>query len=370
VNGNELADRPDLWILPWLPHFAAVNDKTIIPTLVADCKRKMKSALSFLQKSIPSDDNESFLRACIQALRPWRGIFKKDTMQQTLVSTFVTPRLAQYLARCKIIIHSDDNNCEKSTTVATESFDPQQGTAVDFPFQMHSLGLLSDLEFVSVLEGELLPHWAIALHEFIISEKARDKSGIAAARVVAESYKTWKLRFFGSSSEQDASSTSLQLVQNDGIICRCFYTVLLQIQAVSSSDPAIDELCPEHSNYRTVLARRKAEAKREAADDLLRMEELGDANGIEARVRLNRNGHVPTFREVVEEYARERDILFQPRMGGGNTTKDGKQVFLFGKVPIYLDANVAYAWQGAASGEWQPMSLDAIVQKALSSNNN
>jgi hypothetical protein len=90
-----------------------------------------------------------------------------------------------------------------------------------------------------------------------------------------------------------------------------------------------------------------------------------DMNGIEARVRLNHNNvqaRPPSFRDVVEEYARERDILFQPRMDN-NGLKDGKQVFLLGKVPIYLDANVAFAWHG--SGEWRPMSLDEIAKKAV-----
>jgi ABC-type amino acid transport substrate-binding protein len=46
---------------------------------------------------------------------------------------------------------------------------------------------------------------------------------------------------------------------------------------------------------------------------------------------------------------------------GINATKDGKQVFLFGSVPIYLDANVAYAFR---NNDWLPMSLDDIAKIA------
>jgi len=141
------------------------------------------------------------------------------------------------------------------------------------------------------------------------------------------------------------------------------------IQAAAVGDAAkgesrLDDLrvVANTTNYRIVLARRKSEAKRNAADDLLRMEETA-SNGVEARVRLNHiSGRTPTFREVVEEYARERDILFQPRMGS-KALKDGKQVFLFGKVPLYLDTNVAYALLDG-SGEWKAMPLDDIAEKA------
>jgi hypothetical protein len=115
-----------------------------------------------------------------------------------------------------------------------------------------------------------------------------------------------------------------------------------------------------------VLAHRVAEEKKRASDDLLRMETgvVGgtDDNGREARVRLHRNGQTPTFREVVEEFARERDILFQPRMGS-NARKDGKQIFLFGNLPVYFESNVVFAQQG---NDWRPISLDTLATMAAS----
>jgi len=351
-ESGTLKDRLDLWILPWLPHMT--EDKSIIPTLVADCKRKLKTALSLLQKSVT--DDESFLDSCIQTLGPWKGVLKKESLQG-MVASSVTPRLARSLAKCSIA-----------------SGDAQQKwNSVAAVFQLHGLGLLSDLEFVSVLEGELLPHWAESMHQWIASSQGRN-----VAKLAATTYNAWKFRIFGvgssQSTQEDKDATrsheaSQRILRSDANICRCFYAVLLMIQAAAVGDAVkgesrLDDLrvVANTTNYRIVLARRKSEAKRNAADDLLRMEETA-SNGVEARVRLNHiSGRTPTFREVVEEYARERDILFQPRMGS-KALKDGKQVFLFGKIPLYLDTNVAYALLDG-SGEWKAMPLDAIAEKA------
>jgi hypothetical protein len=109
-----------------------------------------------------------------------------------------------------------------------------------------------------------------------------------------------------------------------------------------------------------VSTRRAKEKQRDVQEDFVRMESKS-ASEIEARIRLQRrNVQTPTFRDVVEEYAKERGILFQPRMGV-NALKDGKQVFLFGKAPIYMVGDVIY---GFKDSDWQPISLDQLAESA------
>ena len=156
------------------------------------------------------------------------------------------------------------------------------------------------------------------------------------------------------------------------MVCTVFYSVLLMIQAAhESNQDLLDDLKPTATNARAVLARRTREERERAQEELYRMEASGVATGtglqdpaVEARVRAaQRNqGHTPTFREVVEDFARDSDVLFQPRMGH-NSTKDGKQIFLFGEIPIYLDSDVVYAYQNS---EWRPTSLTQLgmMQKA------
>lgn len=382
LDGNSngtLKHRLDLWILPWLPHFT--DDKSIIPALVGDCKRKLKSALSLL-RSGSSDDgsDDEFLEKCRQTLQPWKGILKKDSLQN-MVSSSVTPRLARYLSQCPIVVACDD----------ADENQKQDWNALTAVLEWHSLGLLSDLEFLSLTEAELLPHWAESVYHWICQHGSKQRNQQTdLAEVAAQMYGVWRSRIFGmrlsnwkTEADYEPSQSleeSFRLLRSDTNICACFYAVLLMIQtAVAAPSDSAENPVPQQledlrvsaksSNYRIVVARRKAEVKRQAADDLLRMEESSNAaNGVEARVRLNQSntvrsgGGTPTFKEVVAEYARERDILFQPRMGNKAFNNDGKQVFLFGTVPIYLDNNVAYAREG--SGEWKAMSLDAIAMKS------
>ena len=124
---NSIKDRLDLWVVPWLPHFT--DESSIIPTLVSDCKRKMKSALSALQSS-HLDNDEQFLEVCRLTLQPWIGILKKDSLY-SMVAASVTPRLARYLSQFRVDMEQQQ----------------QDWNAVTAMFQWHTLGLLSDLEF-------------------------------------------------------------------------------------------------------------------------------------------------------------------------------------------------------------------------------
>ena len=163
-----------------------------------------------------------------------------------------------------------------------------------------------------------------------------------------------------------------KVLQQDPIICRCFFAALLVINGGLGKGEEIHR--PQATNYRVVLSRRSAEERKRINEDLSRMNTSGlapsdqvrsDANR-EARARLAAlNSHAPTFRDVVEEFARERDMLFQPRIGSSKATLvNGKQVFLFGTIPVYLDSNVVFAL--SPSKKWEPISLEELGTRAAS----
>lgn len=337
-ENGKLANSPDVWILPWIPH---LDHRAILPMLISDCKKKLKTCLSFLSKSLSDDEN--FIHAAIQALRPWRGVLKADTLL-TMVSSGLAPRLA----------------CGLSREVLEWNLVCRKWTITDAVFELHGLNLLSDREFLSIIEGELLSHWASSMHKWS-SEASCDTVALA------KMYAVLKLKLLKPLADSSLDTLrSMKLLQRDERICRIFYGVLLMIKAASESNlGGLGDLCPPVTNFRRVLARRAAEDKRKEEDDLVRMDSSGVASGafgddVEARVRLHRrSGTTPTFREVVEEFASEREILFQPRIGT-NATKDGKQVFLFGQFPVYLDANVIFMWHETV---WRPISLDSLASK-------
>jgi hypothetical protein len=336
-----LENRLDLWILPWLPH---IDHPAILPNLLSDCKRKIKSALSYLQRKTASDMD--FLQASLDTLRPWQGVFDPKILQR-LVSETVTPSLARYLAKQRKIR-------------ATE----KDWTGLKIAREMHTRGLLSDIEYLSVIEGELLMNWASTMHAVLVDKKD-------AMSTAVTSYREWKVQVLVNPIKLDGNASlvsdrSTRLLQEDGRICGIFYSVLRMIQIAKTSSEEGDglgDLQPPRSNYHVVVARRAKERQLEVQDDFVRMESRS-ASETEARIRLQRrNMYTPTFREVVEEFAKERGIMFQPRMGA-KSLKDGKKVFLFGEVPIYMEGDVVYALKDS---DWRPLSLEHLSASATKS---
>jgi G-patch domain len=433
-SNRRLANRLDLWILPWLPHLD--DHPALLPELMADCKRKVRSGISFLLKTYSSNDRKKknneedggddddaceLFTETLRILRPWRRALKQITLQD-MVLHYLTPLLARQLSKMpRRQRHQQDHQV---TTAPGWRL-------VDILVQFHSLSLVSDMDYLSLIEGELLPAWCRYMYTFL-DESSKDSASLKQA---AENYYACKNRLFGNSSSSSSSSTSstttghlAQLLRRDEMICRYFYAVLSMIGTSSAmtkdevgggddddddnvndnpqkkkkyADVWQEDLDPSNSastNYRVVLARRIKEQKRQAADDIMRMGETGVAvndrshnshshhAAAEARVRLvqqDRN-HLPgtatattsaTFRDVVQEFARNRGHLFQPRLSGRHTTVDGKQVFLFGTLPVYLDSNVVYVLRRKTSSpspssesseqqEWKPCSLDEVAMLA------
>lgn len=353
-DNRRLIDRPDLWILPWLTH---LDHRGLLPSLVSDCKRKLKSAIAFLGKSVPvstANYDVDFFEAVIETLRPWKPLLKETTIHD-IVSSSVTPRLRKALSA---MLHTLDI---QSAQLVPKSWSPLESTC-----RLQSLGLLSDRECLSLVEGELVGPWTLRVHEYL-SDHFEDAS--KALSIVVDSYRTMKSRIFGDSDDS--------LFALDEQVCAYFYTVLLMLQATKNQNQDdLDVLWPPNPDdlhFRSVLARRTTEDKSKAAADLLRMDASGLASTmkkdaqVEAKVRL---GHsLLNFRDVVQEFAKDQDILFQPKLGA-NAYHDGKQVFKFGPIAVYLDGSVVMANDSIKNGNenqssvWRPVSLEELAQLA------
>ena len=74
---------------------------------------------------------------------------------------------------------------------------------------------------------------------------------------------------------------------------------------------------------------------------------------------LTASSSVPSsFRELMERRAEENNILFVPVP---NRTQEGKQVYRFGRLQIYVDRGVIFALNGSM---WSPVSLNSLVEMA------
>ncbi|KAL7541288.1 hypothetical protein ACHAXR_010789 [Thalassiosira sp. AJA248-18] len=324
---QQIANPLHLWILPWLPHIA--ND-SMLGTLLSDVRRNLKKTLSFLSKSVSND--VVFIRSCIVALVPWKRLFEESAVFE-LTSHSVTPRFARSLARVKIDILPAE----------------QDWGHLHILFEYFEKGLMSCDDFLSLIEGEVLPAWANALHSALKQKDPMNE--------IKEFYIAWKEQFFEQSTNitpRDAQNPQLTLC-SDSMVCRYFFGGLKMIQATFESNEALlDGLLPPHPtdcNYRISSMHRSKERK----------PQNNDQTRVNVRVqqKLHGNGKMAaSFKEVVEAFANQHDIAFFPK-SGSNSMKDGKPVFMFGDHPIYFDKNVLFALRGSA---WRPISLEHLAQ--------
>ena len=353
----QIENRFDLWILPWIPYLD--HYPALLPNLLSDCKRKLKTGISYLQSqhanSKGTDDIE-FLHACVALLKPWRRVFDRKDLQR-IFSDSITPKLARCLSKEARTIR------EQTTTPSN-----QKWVVFDFVFEMHGLDLLSDIDFLSIIEGEAVTTLGASMHESFLEKQTNVPE-------MAVFYKSWKMRTFlgqGISSMNCPSSCfthqSLRLVQRDKQMCCLFYTMLRMLQFASpiSEQDQLEQLnCPS-TTYRAVLARRIKERKDDIEDDMVRLETRSAAE-TDTRIHLRKRRNIAsaTFREVVEEFANERGLLFQPKVGA-NSLKDGKQIFLCGgdrggnRTPIYLDGDVIFAQTDGLGSSWRPIPLEQL----------
>jgi tuftelin-interacting protein 11 len=345
-----IQDRLDTWVLPWIPH---LDRPALLPNLLADCKRKVKSTLALLQRRISGGGGDKeMVQACLVVLKPWQNVFDRKSLQRMMEDNNVTSRLSRYLS----------NN----VTIITANAQEQDWSGYHLVLELHARGLLSDVEFLSILEADVLTKWARHVHRSL--ESSSDKSKLTG---VVENYCEWKIHVLVDPGMDGNFKVqpSLLILRNDTMICRIFFSVLTMIRMASttgssnSSMEELEDLEPERVGYRSILARRSLEEKQKVQEAFVKMDttSLGETT---ARIRLQRRNVVePTFRDVVEELARERDVIFQPRMGA-NALKDGKQVFLFGPLPMYVDGDVVFCYKDSS---WKPVSLDQLVEMASKS---
>ena len=327
---SQLVNPPHEWILPWVPF---LDHPGILPTLMAQCKRRVESAVSFLARKI-SDDDEAFLEAFVSALRPWARAFKSSSVHD-LTSKYASERLAASLRKAS-----------------------QSVAAIQRTFDMHQGGLLSSIDFLALLECDLLHCCVVPFYEQASSAKAN-------ASKLAEFYLKEKRRV---DSLAMLFPTSRKTLRSDEIIARCFLCALRMIEAVGKTETKVLARLepPSHSlAYTAIRSRRIRDRKRNAQAEMLRMESGNkDKLATQTRARFIRqdNNDKATFREVVEDFCLQESIPFVPRTTGARTHVDGKQVFLFGRIPIYLDSDVVFVHEG--QDRWEPISLESLVERA------
>ena len=199
-TGTRVDDGLESWLLPWLPH---LDHPATISQLLSDLTRKLRSALSCLNRGVVA--KEDFLRSSMATLRPWRTMLRKENVFD-LTSKYITPRVIKSLSSLSIELNPDQ----------------QDWFVVNTLIDLYNTGLMSDLEFVSLVEGGMLATWIEELHSHLHAQAGLNVEQLALF------YCAWKLHVFGS-----PSSRSNRLLQSDEIICRIFYSGLKMIETAT-----------------------------------------------------------------------------------------------------------------------------------------
>lgn len=357
------------WITPWFSKF----NEILKAQLVNEIQQKLKKLLVSLCSSPKNNLRQKEESLCIafNLLLSWKSILSSSRIH-TIISNHVSPLFAKALNTiCSI----------QSMTDSSTSEDEQQRIKMNillllFLFEDH--GLFPKHMLLSLIEGEFCLYWSHSLYMCLFSSSSSTQKELKEK--VHSFYSTWKSLLFKDNI----------IVQNDEVIVRYFYAGLhmmmshyqQQVQEKSETDDimsAEEPPFPSSLNYRSVLRRRQKEER-----NTINIKEKINESTFEAnqkhyheskqtyftRPSPNDDGSLNvSFKKVVEEYASQNGIVLYPRMEGvdANARMDGKQVYDFGKIPIFLEENVVFVLSKGKSKEvkkWEPTSLDELVSLA------
>lgn len=315
------------WLVPWLLH---LDYRSMLSNLVPDIKRKLKNSLVYFCKEHAVNIDQHFFESITKILKPWMNILSKSSLQQ-ITSECITPQLGRALLQMNLSDHVSE----------------QSWGAIDVIFSLHGDGILSNMEFLSLIEGEIMLPMASKLYQMIVNKNTN-------AREAAAYYFRWR-RYLCTDTKYGGS-----FLKNDSFICRIFYGCLLMIKAASDENfSSLDVLEPanrEFMNYKMVQARRAKEQRLHEEEESLRGRANDADSSMKTHVSVHGRGGV-TFREVVEDFANHNGVTFHPKLGP-NSSKDGKPIFIFGNSQIYLDSNVVFAYK---NDDWKPISLSELI---------
>lgn len=317
------------WLLPWAPLLPPPGLRMLFPQV----RHKLASTLAELP---PADPEAS--RAAAAMLGPWREVLDPPSWR-ALVMRSVLPKL-------------DEAMCGFEVNPADQQLSP-----------VRALFCWSDLvptELLSQLTlRHLFPPWLCTLHEWLLQH--------ADFAEVAHWYSGWKTLL-----RRGAPALLLQSA-----------VVEMLNRALDMLNAAIDGSLPPLPLESVAFGGGMEGAGMHPASPTWGMAEedeappppppppehepgrchdgVGDGAGLEVEPARSRVDGEPTLREMLEQLAASHDIVFMPL----SSRHEGKQVFSFGGVSVYLDTDkeLVYARHGGGKA-FRPTNLRQLVMSA------
>ncbi|XP_053726850.1 tuftelin-interacting protein 11 [Synchiropus splendidus] len=296
-NWNPLTDTVP--IHSWIHPWLPLLQSRLEP-LYPPIRSKLANAL---QRWHPSDASARLI------LQPWKDVFTPGAWEAFMVKNII-PKLALCLEELVI--------------------NPHQQQMEQFHWVMDWEGMLSPSSMVSLMDKNFFPKWLEVLFSWLNSSPNYEE--------ITNWYLGWKGMF------SDALLTQ-PLIKD-----KFNEALTIMNRAVSTGMGGyVQPGARENIAYLTQTERRK-EFQYEA------MQERRDAENVAHRVP---SSGIPTnFIDLIRTKADENNIVFMPLVA---KRYEGKQLYTFGRIVIYMDRGVVFV-QGEKT--WVPTSLQSLIDMA------
>jgi tuftelin-interacting protein 11 len=287
------------WLHPWLP-FLRKQMESLFPTV----RHKLGAALVEWH---PSDASAHAI------LVPWRGVFDAGSME-ALLGRSILPKLI--LSLRELVINPLHQN-----------LDP-------FNWVMSWVDMISPVNFIPLLEMEFFPKWFAVLHNWLGSAAPNFEE-------VSKWYSGWKQLFPADLQSQPR----MQAQFNHALEIMNYHVQRIMGGGVAATPP------PQPPTPSTVPITPAARQPTSSAAPPTRPSPAATA--------ATSTTKEPTMRDVVARWAEDNDLVFMPQ----GRAHEGKQVYSFGSLAVYLDKDLVYAPPAAGSpvDKWLPIGFDELL---------
>ncbi|MCL7049438.1 hypothetical protein MKW94_027557 [Papaver nudicaule] len=230
-------------------------------------------------------------------LSPWKTVFDPDSWERLIVQ-FIVPRLVEALQSCQV--------------------NPADQKLDEFRWVMSWATAIPSRYMVTMLEVEFFSKWQQVLYHWLRS--------IPDFEEVTQWYLGWKGIF------------AAELLANDRIRYQFDIGLNMMNQAVEGVEVAQPG---ERENIRVTEQSRQFEAQQKSA-----------------AARMGSGVAEMSLKEIIEVYAQQHELLFQPMPGRSH---NGLQIYGFGNVSMYVDSLNQRVFAKTEAG-WSLVSLDQLLE--------
>ena len=195
---------------------------------------------------------------------------------------------------------------------------PSRQVIEPFQWVMTWFDLIPLDNFISLLERSFFPKWLQALNAWLNSTPDYNE--------VSKWYIGWKGLF------------NEKILQHSAIKSKLSQGLMMMNRSVSGAPVSLPARQPQSIPNKTTGTISKT---------------------VQDTVQSASMTSISSFKDLIERKAADNNILFVQVQ---NRFKEGKQVYRFGNLNVYIDRNVVFMLQ---NGSWIPASINEILQKAV-----